>query len=47
MFLQSNQLGKSMKELMNVRNASRLIRYLLLVFMLAGGGIGYSQRCIG
>ena len=27
-----------MKELMNVRNVSRLIRYLLLVFMLAGGG---------
>lgn len=27
-----------MKELMNVRNVSRLIRYLFLVFMLAGGG---------
>lgn len=37
MFLQSNQLGKSMEKLMNAHSVTRLIRYLLLVFMLAGG----------
>lgn len=47
MFLQSNQLGKSMEKLMNAHSVTRLIRYLLLVFMLAGGGIRCSMRCGG